>query len=263
MKYEIQGFSQKVLVKYGLDDTDALILRYFVDFKDTGLMISEEVDGETYYWIRYDRMIEELPILNLKKNSIYKRMKKMCEAKILIHMTFRVGGTYSYYGIGENYAELVCTPNDLNNNLHKQKVETPVQENPEQNIHLLKDSSTKKKIYNAVLEILNDAANTSYKASTKKTRQLIDARLSEKFTLEDFKSVILKKSKQWKGTSMEKYLRPETLFGTKFEGYLNEKANLEDTGGSEGNPQSVYKDFKFDFLEDDDYGKDGHTSTKL
>lgn len=39
--------------------------------------------------------------------------------------------------------------------------------------------------------------------------------------MEDFKRVIDWKSSEWAGTEMEKYLRPETLFGTKFEGYLN------------------------------------------
>ena len=40
--------------------------------------------------------------------------------------------------------------------------------------------------------------------------------------LDDFKSVIDKKSKEWLGTNMERYLRPDTLFGTKFESYLNQ-----------------------------------------
>jgi hypothetical protein len=50
--------------------------------------------------------------------------------------------------------------------------------------------------------------------------------LNEKFTLEDFKTVIDKKAKSWMGTEWQKYLRPETLFGTKFEGYLNEKEKV-------------------------------------
>ena len=49
------------------------------------------------------------------------------------------------------------------------------------------------------------------------------ARLNEGYSLDDFKQVIEKKVNEWKGTEMEKYLRPETLFGTKFENYLNQK----------------------------------------
>lgn len=64
---------------------------------------------------------------------------------------------------------------------------------------------------------------TNYRASSKKTRSCIHARLEEGFQLEDFKTVINKKCIEWIGTDYEKYLRPETLFGTKFESYLNAK----------------------------------------
>lgn len=47
--------------------------------------------------------------------------------------------------------------------------------------------------------------------------------MNEGFSVEDFKTVIDKKYNDWKGTEWEKYLRPETLFGAKFESYLNQK----------------------------------------
>lgn len=74
-----------------------------------------------------------------------------------------------------------------------------------------------------IVDYLNAAIGSSYRASSKKTTSLINARLNEGFTVDDFKAVIDKKSASWKGDpKMAKYLRPETLFGTKFEGYLNE-----------------------------------------
>ncbi|WP_407453520.1 conserved phage C-terminal domain-containing protein [Methanobrevibacter sp.] len=75
-----------------------------------------------------------------------------------------------------------------------------------------------------IVEYLNSKANTNYKDTTKDTAKCINARLNEGFTVEDFKSVIDKKCSEWMGTDMEKYLRPQTLFGTKFESYLNQKA---------------------------------------
>ena len=57
--------------------------------------------------------------------------------------------------------------------------------------------------------------------SSKKTKSCIHARLAEGFKLDDFKAVIDKKAEEWIGTEYEQYLRPETLFGTKFESYLN------------------------------------------
>ena len=66
--------------------------------------------------------------------------------------------------------------------------------------------------------------SASYRASSKKTKDLIHARLNEGFTVEDFRTVIYRKGKQWMNDpKMCKFLRPETLFSNKFEGYLNEK----------------------------------------
>lgn len=79
------------------------------------------------------------------------------------------------------------------------------------------------KIYSPVIDYLNEKCNTKYRTTTKKTKDLINARTNEGFTLEDFTKVIDNKSAEWLGTEFEKFLRPETLFGTKFESYLNQK----------------------------------------
>lgn len=73
-----------------------------------------------------------------------------------------------------------------------------------------------------IIDYLNEKAGTNYKSTTQKTRDIIKARLNEKFTVEDFKVVIDKKVSDWKCTEWEKFLRPQTLFGTKFESYLNQ-----------------------------------------
>lgn len=78
-------------------------------------------------------------------------------------------------------------------------------------------------IYASVVEHLNQKAGTNYRASGKKTQSLIKARINEGFELDDFKRVIDNKCAEWIGSDMEQYLRPETLFGTKFESYLNAK----------------------------------------
>lgn len=72
-----------------------------------------------------------------------------------------------------------------------------------------------------IIACLNEAAGTQYKPSTPKTRTLIQARLNEGFTVDDFKTVIDNMASRWGNDSdMRQYLRPQTLFGTKFESYL-------------------------------------------
>ena len=84
-----------------------------------------------------------------------------------------------------------------------------------------KDSIGKDSI--EIVEYLNEKSGKNFRYSSRKTQDLIKARLNEGFSIDDFKTVIDKKCAEWKGDDkMDQYLRPETLFGTKFEAYLNQ-----------------------------------------
>jgi phage replication O-like protein O len=88
-----------------------------------------------------------------------------------------------------------------------------------------KETYTKEIIY--IVAYLNQKAGKNFKHTIRKNQELITARLNEGFTVDDFKKVIDNKVAGWKGTEQEIYLRPLTLFGTKFESYLNEKPKKE------------------------------------
>ena len=107
MKYTMLGFSQQIAADYGLDLNDLAILRWFVDFKESGNMRSMKIDGDVYYWVFYEKISEELFIIKLQKSAIYKRLKKMCDCDILKKKTVSCGGNYSYFALGENYEELI------------------------------------------------------------------------------------------------------------------------------------------------------------
>ncbi|AGZ26249.1 conserved phage C-terminal domain-containing protein [Staphylococcus pasteuri] len=81
--------------------------------------------------------------------------------------------------------------------------------------------------YKEIIGYLNEKAGKQFKHNTGKSKRCIEARWNEDFRLDDFKKVIDTKTSEWLGTSQEKYLRPETLFGTKFEGYLNQETNTQ------------------------------------
>jgi uncharacterized phage protein (TIGR02220 family) len=77
-----------------------------------------------------------------------------------------------------------------------------------------------------VVNHLNLRAGTKYKPTTANTRKLVNARLKEGFTVDDMKLVIDKKCADWlNNPKMAEFLRPDTLFGNKFEGYLNARPN--------------------------------------
>lgn len=91
-----------------------------------------------------------------------------------------------------------------------------------------------KDIYVEIVSYLNEKAGTAYRATTKATQQHINARLSEGFTVEDFFKVIDSRCAEWMGDpKMAQYLRPSTLFGPKFENYLNTPTGKPPKGGGQ------------------------------
>ena len=80
-----------------------------------------------------------------------------------------------------------------------------------------------------IIDYLNECTGKSYKATSKVATININARLKEGYTKDDFIKVISVKSTKWLNTKFEDYLTPNTLFGNKFESYLNENIIVEKT----------------------------------
>lgn len=76
-----------------------------------------------------------------------------------------------------------------------------------------------------IVSYLNEKTGQHYNDKTQATVRLIHARLGEGFSVDDFRTVINTKASEWMyNPEMKKFLRPQTLFGTKFESYLNQNA---------------------------------------
>jgi len=118
---------------------------------------------------------------------------------------------------------------------------------PLENEDVIEDEDiNKNEIRNVIIEYLNGKAGTNYKPTSTKTNEHINARLAEGFTLDDFKSVIDNKVADWlENPEMSKYLRPETLFGRKFEGYLNQQ-NTAKGGAAKNGTKSTYDTGSFE-----------------
>lgn len=85
--------------------------------------------------------------------------------------------------------------------------------------------------YGEIISYLNEVTGKNFK-NVETHKKLIRARWNEKATLGDFKKVIDNKSSEWLGTDMAKYLQPSTLFGSKFDQYLNQTNAAKQKGGS-------------------------------
>ena len=136
----------------------------------------------------------------LKKETYEKDMNNICE-------------TYEQHMENRN----------RNININKNNLENNRVIGEEETFKVASDGSLLSETTKKVIDKLNELAETSFRSSSKTTQAKIQARLNEGYTLDDFIVVIEKKVRDWKNTEMAKYLRPETLFGNKFEGYLNER----------------------------------------
>ena len=133
----------------------------------------------------------------------------------------------------------------------KQSVFEKTEENPKKPInhnhtHIStltnQDSNINIDIIKRIIDHLNLKTNSKFKYSRKTTQTKIKARLNEGYTLDDFIAVIDKKTDEWlDNEEFSKYLCPETLFGTKFEKYLNQKVVNK--------KQTVKKDKTMEILE--------------
>lgn len=149
MKYTIEGFNQAKAVELGLCVADLIILRWFVDFAGTEKMVKRIIDGKEYYWIKYEGLLEDLPILSITKDTLYRRLKGLVEKEILEHITLKEAGTYSFYRLSKNYLALIT---DGGNYLSKKnptgygkKSDRGTEKNPYQNTHLLKNTQKQEK----------------------------------------------------------------------------------------------------------------------
>jgi uncharacterized phage protein (TIGR02220 family) len=117
---------------------------------------------------------------------------------------------------------------DMNEDITKHMI--PHMENENINENVNKDINVIKDI----ITYLNNKLGTKYRYTTKDIQSHIRARLKEGFEYEDFIVVIDKKYDKWyNDPKMSDYLRPQTLSGTKFQSYLNEKG-ASNNGFGEG-----------------------------
>lgn len=168
-----------------------------------------------YNVIIYSKQTHEIAIKNYLRHSIIKGGKPVedCIRKEMSKVKNKA--------LIKEVFEFISSKDDLNTTVRKiineynSDDEEETQEDDAATMHEVE-------IIDLVINYLNQKTGQHYRTGTPKTRKLIRARIKEKFTLDDFKTVIDKKASEWLGDKkMEQYLRPETLFGTKFESYLN------------------------------------------
>lgn len=177
--------------------------------------------------LQTEQEVDELPAPNLNKlpleedgeNSKGVQMYDICNKKSDRSQTVEPQGVQelstgkAYKCTTENRDKRLETRDYIINNVEQASTSAPT------------SSKRPAPPYEEIIAYLNQVAGKSFSHKTKETQRLIKARWNEGYTLEQFKTVIDVKSSQWlHKPEMLGYLRPMTLFSTKFESYLNEAA---------------------------------------
>ncbi|EOU1841404.1 hypothetical protein IZT14_001680 [Clostridium perfringens] len=236
MKYTIHGLSQSKLIEAGLDNDDALILSVIKDMYSSKNMQFQIIDGERFIWIDQGYLFSQIPIIGSQR-KLQRKLKALCDENYLERRLLfekdSVKGKFSYINITKKLDSLSeYLPYDkMSQGLRQSGIRVTTEcRNKDSSIR-----DTNNIIYSQVIDYLNSKTGKSYKSTTRKTQSLIKARIDEGFNEEEFFKVIDNKVSEWKGTEYEKYLRPETLFGNKFEGYLNQELGAGTKEISKGN----------------------------
>lgn len=155
MIYSILGYNQKELCELNITVRDALILKYITDFMKTGKMVTIKHKGQTYYWVDYKAAVASLPILNIKKDMLYRRLKELVKVGVLKHYTKREGGTFPFYALGDKYENLIYKGNGEENkkdekvkNIKEDTLDTNENENTSKYYNKKKRNTYKKTVDN-------------------------------------------------------------------------------------------------------------------
>lgn len=250
----------KLFVKLTGDLTTAILLNQIVFYSDK----SKRTDG--YFYKSYKEWEEEICLTKRQVSYSTAKLKEMglVETKLMkangaptLHYKLDYDKLVQWIVTNCNNGKSQNVTID-SNNMSQSLTEITTKTTTE--ITTLKDnmSSDQKERskdcipYEDVVSYLNKKVGKSFKHKTAKTRSLIKARFKDGFTIDDFKKVIDIKAAQWlTDSNMSQYLRPETLFGNKFEGYLNEKTKGAGSNASSSRVGSKDSSFinKYDFTK--------------
>ena len=131
--------------------------------------------------------------------------------------------------------------NDLNNELHINKNEKNEKNEKKKDIV---EQELDPIPYREIIDYLNQKAGKNFKHSAAGNKKVIKARWNEGYRVDEFKRVIDVKAAEWlNDENMNQYLQPSTLFGNKFDQYLNQRK-----GNSSGAPQKSEEAMMMDEL---------------
>lgn len=126
MRYSILGFNQELAVKEGLDLTDLLLLDYLYNACTSPSMIKICEDNQPYVWLKHDKILHDIPIINIKEDMLKKRIHKLIEMQFIksVIKTDKSLGRRAYYTITTQCERLRFSPDSISDQGEKITLDT-------------------------------------------------------------------------------------------------------------------------------------------
>ena len=214
------------MVGCGEDDLKLLIAKRFIIPFESGIVVIKH--WKIHNYIRNDRY----------KPTVYVEEKSMLETKDNNGYTLKndVGIPNGYQM--ETQVRLGKDSIGKDNNKYIGEIENPVinesiedftdSYEEEREKVSQKEKENHSEMVKEIVEYLNLKTGKNFRPNNKETIKHIKARINDNFTLDDMKKVIDTQCSKWlNNPNYEMYLRPQTLFGTKFESYLNSSTTVK------------------------------------
>ena len=138
MKYNIMGFDQREAMKLrrtdvvdgkkqevAIDLIDLGILSIIADMSNRASIKKVMLEDGQYSWISYNSILEDLPIINIEKKQLSRRIAKLQSFDLVKCVVERQKGigTFTYIRVGKKYEDITYSP-------HRQEIDTGSQKCP-------------------------------------------------------------------------------------------------------------------------------------
>lgn len=214
MRYSILGFSQKMVCSLTktikrdgkadlvlkLDMTDLLILRQLADFPNRKKTKKQIIDDKLFFWVDYKELLEELPILDIKKQALRDRLDKMVELNVLEKavVNFDRLGSATCFRMGDNYETLLYSEENKHSTAQGGVVDYTGDSSELHDININEENKGIKEKENIlkeseIVDFWNENTKDYPKVAKVSTRvkRAIHARIKEGYTVEQIKQAIL------------------------------------------------------------------------
>lgn len=169
--FNFAGFITEKVLKYDIDDTDLHILSYMYMIQASKNIVRIQVNENYYYWITYEKIINDNPTLRLKRRALENRMAHLTQIGLVEKINKNFNTKKTYFSTTEKFEDLMFVTTESNSNEQNEDIFS-IQQHIEENQKPKVDEKQELEIQ-AIFELWNKQKIIVHKELTDKIRKEI------------------------------------------------------------------------------------------